>query len=134
MNRKLNNKLNIIKPDADRSEVNNPRNSRSFEIDKEVWVWNFNLGEKWIPSSTLTITDPVLCKVLKEIGLLRKQCWPFKKEEACWSTPKKWLWHHLKTLWIKKWTDLRVVNVYPCQNKVIPRFPIRKYTPKYHIH
>ena len=38
MNRKLNNKLNIIKPDADRSEVNNPRNSRSFEIDKEVWV------------------------------------------------------------------------------------------------
>ena len=36
MNRKSNNKLNIIKPDADSSKVTYPRYSRSFEIDKEV--------------------------------------------------------------------------------------------------
>ena len=45
MNRKLNKKLNIIKPDADSSEVSHPENSQRFEIEEKVWVRNFNLGE-----------------------------------------------------------------------------------------
>ena len=35
MNRKLNNKLNIIKPDADSHKANYPINSCSFEIDSK---------------------------------------------------------------------------------------------------
>ena len=45
MNKKLNKKLNIIKPDADSSEVSHPINSRRFEIDEKVWVQNFDQGE-----------------------------------------------------------------------------------------
>ena len=72
MNRKLNNRLNIIKPDADSSKVSYPRNSQSFEIDEEVWVRNFNLGGKWIPGSIVAVTRPVSYQVSTEIGLLRK--------------------------------------------------------------
>ena len=45
MNRKLNKKLNIIKPDADSSEVSHPINSWRFEIDEKVRVRNFDQGE-----------------------------------------------------------------------------------------
>ena len=63
MNRKLNNKLNITKPDADSSEVSHPRKCQSFEIDEEVWV-----REIWIPGSILALTSPVSYQVSTEIG------------------------------------------------------------------
>ena len=72
MNRKLNNKLSFIKPDADSSEVSHPRSSQSFDIVEEVWVRNFNLGEKWIPGSIVAITGPVSYQASTETGLLRK--------------------------------------------------------------
>ena len=63
MNRKSNNKLDIIESDAGSSKVSHPTNSRSFEIDERVWVQNFNLGEKWIPGIIVAVTDPVSCQV-----------------------------------------------------------------------
>ena len=45
MNRKLNKKLNIIKPDADSSEVSHLINNWRFEIDEKVRVRNFDQGE-----------------------------------------------------------------------------------------
>ena len=81
MNRKLNNKLNIIKPDADSHKVNYPINSRSFEIDEKVWVQNFNLGEKWIPGSIVAITGPVSYQVSTAVGLLRKHIDHLRKRE-----------------------------------------------------
>ena len=81
MNRKLNNKLNIIKPDADSHKVNYPINSRSFEIDEKVWVRNFNLGEKWIPGSIVARTGPVSYQVSTAVGLLRKHIDHLRKRE-----------------------------------------------------
>ena len=81
MNRKLNNKLNIIKPDADSYKANYPINSRSFEIDEKVWVRNFNVGEKWIPGSIVAITGPVSYQVSTAVGLLRKHVDHLRKRE-----------------------------------------------------
>ena len=44
MNRKLNNKLNIIKLDADKLFIHFDRKCRNFERDEEVCVRNFNIG------------------------------------------------------------------------------------------
>ena len=52
MNRKLNSKLNIIKP---RTELNKnvflPNVARQFKEDNEVWIRNFSVGGKWIPGT-----------------------------------------------------------------------------------
>ena len=72
MNRKINNKLNTIKPDADSSEVSRSIDSRSFEIDEDVWIHNFNLGQKWILGSIVAVTGPVSYQFSMEIGVLRK--------------------------------------------------------------
>ena len=49
MNRKLNNRLNITKPDADSSEVSYPRNSGSFETDEDVCVRTLIYGKIGFP-------------------------------------------------------------------------------------
>ena len=68
MNRKWNNKLNIFNQMWDSSKLGHPRNTQSFEIDEEVWVWNFNLVGKWILGSIAA--DPVLYEVSTVIWLL----------------------------------------------------------------
>ena len=81
MSRKINNRLDIIKPDADSSEVSYPRINRSFEIDKKAWVRNFNLGGKWIPGSIVAVKVPVSYQVSTGIGFLRKHVHRLKKRK-----------------------------------------------------
>ena len=61
--------------------MNYPINSHSFEIDKKVWVRNFNLGEKWIPGSIAAITGPVSYQVSTAVGLSRKHIDHLRKRE-----------------------------------------------------
>ena len=47
INRKLNSKLNIIKPGAELSKnIFLPNVSRQFKQGDEVWIQNFNIGNK----------------------------------------------------------------------------------------
>ena len=80
MNRKLNKKLNLIKPDADSSDVSHPKNSQRFEIEEKVWVQNFNLGEMdsrqyCSYNRSCFISSP------NRNRTSTKTCRPFKKEE-----------------------------------------------------
>ena len=66
MNRKLTNRLNIIKLDTDSHEV-----SRNFEINENVWVRNFNLRGKYIFLGKLQL-QPV-----------QHNIWFQRKQELC---------------------------------------------------
>ena len=71
MNRKLNSRLHILKPDVvtTKSVISIPR---CFEVNNEVWVRNYGKGDKWITGKIVCRTGPISYKVLTDVGELRK--------------------------------------------------------------
>ena len=70
MNRQLNSRLNIIKPNIGENRTDYV--VRSFVKDDLVWVRNYARGEKWISGQITQKTGTISYKVKTEFGELRK--------------------------------------------------------------
>ena len=71
MNRKLNSRLNLLKPDENCQQRKQPW-IRSFNAEDKVWVRNYGKGEKWMAGKIIQKTGPISYKVSTEYGELRK--------------------------------------------------------------
>ena len=83
MNRKLNSKLNIIKPRADLSGNVFLLNVawQSIEGD-EVWIRNFSIGNKWIQGTILCRIGPISYEALTEKWIVKKHVNHLRKKES----------------------------------------------------
>ena len=104
INKKLNSKLNIIKPGAELSKnIFLPNVFRQFKQGDEVWIQNFNIGNKQILGTILCSTGPISYKTLTEKGIVKKhvdQLWkkeiPIKDEIDLEVQLEKWDLHRNK--------------------------------------
>ena len=83
MNRKLNSKLNIIKPGVELSKnVFLPNVARQFKKRDEVWIRNFSFSNKWVPRTILCPTGPISYRALTEKGIAKKHVDHLWKKES----------------------------------------------------
>ena len=63
MDRKLNPKLDIIKPEAELNKNVFLRNiTRQFKESDEVWIRNFSIGNNWTPEQFCVVQVPYLMR------------------------------------------------------------------------